>query len=315
MELAWKQFNALGTDVVVSAYLDEQDKYLLDRVQASFFEFEQRFSRFIPTSEIAALNRFAGGRLQVSELLADLLARCKFYYEDTGGLFNPEVIDILEGVGYDRNFSDINTNPILYDDAILKRQEAREDYLKRPKLSDLGIDGNTLDVPKGLKIDLGGIGKGFVVDLIGREVLAGVENFWVSAGGDLLAKGNDGNKQGWQISVQNPSMTAKSSFSFNTLGQKLGIATSGVIKRRGIVGGLEWHHIIDPASGEPAKNDILSVSLIAPTTEQADVYAKTVLLLGKEAGMRFIEDRPELEGAIYLDNQSAIFSSGLIKYL
>jgi thiamine biosynthesis lipoprotein len=315
MELVWKQFNALGTDVVVSAYLDPQDRYLLDRVQAGFFEFEQRFSRFITTSEISALNSFAGGRLQVSERLAELLARCKFYYEDTGGLFNPEVIDILEGVGYDRNFSDINANQLLYDDARLKRQKAKEEYLRRPRLSDLKIEGNTLDVPKGLKIDLGGIGKGYVVDLISREVLAGVENYWLSAGGDLLAKGNDGDKQGWQISVQNPSAAGKSSFSFNTLGQRLGIATSGVIKRRGIVGGLEWHHIIDPARGEPAKNDILSVSLIAPTTEQADVYAKTVLLLGKEAGMRFIEDRPDLEGAIYLDNQSAIFSSGLIKYL
>jgi thiamine biosynthesis lipoprotein len=315
MELAWKQFNALGTDVVVSAYLDAQDKYLLDRVQAGFFEFEQRFSRFIPTSEVAALNSFAGGRLEVSERLADLLARCKLYYEDTGGLFNPEVIDILEGVGYDRNFSDINANQLLYDEARLKRQKAREEYLKRPRLSDLKIEGNILDVPKGLKVDLGGIGKGYAVDLIGREVLAGVENFWLSAGGDLLAKGNDGDKQGWQISVQNPSASDKSSFSFNTMGQSLGIATSGVIKRRGIVGGLGWHHIIDPVSGEPAQNDILSVSLVAPTTEQADVYAKTVLLLGKEAGMKFIEDRPELEGAIYLENQSALFSSGLIKYL
>lgn len=315
MELAWKQFKALGTEIIVSAYLENQERYLLDRAQAYFFEFEQRFSRFVAGSEVNALNNFGGGEYLASERLVDILQQCQTYYRETNGLFNPEVIDILEGIGYDNNFSDIQDSQANHETARQKRLLSQATFRKRPRFSELEIKEQTLVVPKGFRIDLGGIGKGYAVDLIGREVFAQIENYWISAGGDLLASGNDGSKQGWQISVQNPVAPDKESFSFGTMGQKLGIATSGVVKRQGIFGGLPWHHIIDPISAEPANNDILSVSIIAPTATQADVYAKTVLLLGPIDGLRLINDRPELEGAIYLKNKSAIFSQDLAKYL
>jgi thiamine biosynthesis lipoprotein len=315
MELTWKQFTCLGTEITITAYLKPQEKYLLDKAQALLAEFEQRFSRFIETSEICELNNFQGGEFQASGMLLHLLERCQYYYRETHGLFNPAIIDVLESVGYDRSFDAINANQITHDSAKIKRLAGQTTFLARPEFNDLKIVGETLFVPPGMRFDLGGIGKGYAADLLKQEVFAKIENYWISAGGDLLVKGNDGEKTGWQISVQNPAVPDKDSFSFNTLGQTIGIATSGVIKRHGIVGGIEWHHLIDPRSSAPADNDLTAVTIIAPTAEQADVYAKTALLLGEVEGLKFIEDRSELAGAIYLKNKSPLFSSRLIKYL
>lgn len=315
MELAWQKFTALGTDIVIAAYLKPQERDLLAKAQGYFQEFEQRFSRFVPSSELCALNAFGAGEYRVSDLLADLLERSLLYYNETNGVFDPSVIETLEGVGYDRNFAEIAGIGALDQEVLQRLENAKRIYQARPKFSELSIKGNILHLPANFKIDLGGIGKGFAVDRVAREIFDGIENFWISAGGDLLAQGNDGAKSGWQISVQNPLDPAKLSFSFNTLGGRIGIATSGIGKRKGGSGSQAWHHIIDPAIAGPADNDVLSVSLIAPTTEQADVYAKTVLILGPVNGMEFIEKRPDLEGAIYLKNKTAIFSSGLVKYL
>lgn len=305
----------MGTEVVLLGVLRPEQKYLLDKAEAMVVEFDMRFSRFKPTSELNVLNNFQGGEFQASEMLADFLNHCKQYYKETDGLFDPSVIDVLEAVGYDKTFMETGKDQLTYDAEIARRAVAKELYRSRPKLNQLIINGTKLTVPKGLRIDSGGIGKGYIVDILAKRIFKDVEDFWLSAGGDLLIKGNDLNKIGWKVSVQNPLIESQVSFSINTLGETMGVATSGVLKRQGIVGGLKWHHLIDPRTGEPADTDIISVTMIAPTAEQADVYAKTVLLLGSEAGLEFVEQRPGLACAIFFQDRAPVFSSRIVKYL
>ncbi|MEI7497734.1 MAG: FAD:protein FMN transferase [Candidatus Falkowbacteria bacterium] len=315
MAMLWKKFEALGTEIIITADLRPEQKYLLDKAQASVVEFEQRFSRFIPDSELNMLNNFAGGEYRLSAQFADLLKHAQTFYHETNGLFDPVIIDVLEGIGYDRNFSDINSHNLTKQQVEIKWQTASSIYEHRPKMDELKMNGEVALVPPGFRLDLGGLGKGYVVDLIAREVFADIKNFWISAGGDLLANGNDEQKNGWQIGVQNPLKPESESFYINTLGKQLGIATSGVIKRKGEAGGLAWHHIIDPHTGRPAIVDILSVSVVAPSAETADVYAKTILLLGSKAGVEFADQHEGVGCIIFLTDGAPIFSRGMVAYL
>jgi FAD:protein FMN transferase len=298
MELVWKKFNAMGTEIVLLAALQPEQKYLLDKAEAYINEFDMRFSRFKEGSELNVFNNFRGGKYQASEMLADILKHAQAYYKETNG-----------------TFSETGKEQITYDEELAKREAAKKLYLSRPKMDQLVINGTELSVPEGMRFDSGGIGKGYIVDVLANEIFKNIENFWLSAGGDLLIKGSDLGKTGWKVGVQNPLQDDQESFSINTLGETLGIATSGVIKRRGVVGGIKWHHIIDPRTGEPAETDIVSVTVIAPTAEQADIYAKTVLLLGSKEGLEFVENREGVECAIFFNDRAPLFSNGIVKYL
>ncbi|MEI8360859.1 MAG: FAD:protein FMN transferase [bacterium] len=315
MELSWKKFNAMGTEIVLLAELQPEQRYLLDKAVSAINEFDLRFSRFKEKSELNVFNKFQGGTYQASEMLADILKHSQKYYKETNGLFDPLVIDILEAIGYKNTFNETGKEQLTYDEELARRSVAKKIFAARPKLDQLIIDGTKLVVPEGLRFDTGGIGKGYIVDILANDIFKNIDNYWLSAGGDLLIKGSDLGKIGWKVGVQNPLVDNQESFSINTLGETMGIATSGVIKRQGIVGGIKWHHIIDPRTGEPAVTDVISVTMIAPTAEEADIYAKTVLMLGSKEGLEFVESRDGLECAIFFRDKAPIFSRGIIKYL
>lgn len=315
MEIIWKKFNALGTEIVLLAQLPQSKSYILDTAEAKIFELENRLSRFKANSELSMFNNFPGGAYEASPLFIDIIKRCQNYYHSTNGLFDPTIIDILEASGYRKNFSEAVLDQVNYAQAVSDRETAIAKFQIRTTFDKLSVEGGTIIKPASMHLDFGGIGKGYIADLLASEVFADVESFWISLGGDLLVRGNDKEGAGWKIKVEHPLFPGQTSFTINTLGETLGIATSGTQKRKGINGGLKWHHLINPRTGESMKTEIVSVTVVAPTAEEADVYAKTVLLLGREDGLEFINNRPNLECAIYFKEGQPIFSDGLIKYL
>jgi thiamine biosynthesis lipoprotein len=94
-----------------------------------------------------------------------------------------------------------------------------------------------------------------------------------------------------------------------------GVATSGRDYRRWRQNGAVRHHIIDPRTGRPAETDVLSATIIAPSAEDAEVAAKTALILGSRAGMAWIEARPSLAGLLVLEKGEVMQSQQLKRYL
>lgn len=319
-ELRWKKFNAMGTEVVISAFLEPEEESLLEEAQAVVLEFEKRFSRFIKGNELDKLNTFSGKTLELSGMMADLLKEAKNLHKETHGVFDPTVIGPLEEIGYDKSFEKIKENE---KGKKINVEKIRKDFLSRPKIDEIKISENKVVLPKGLKVDFGGIGKGYIADFLGEHVFEKVDNFWISAGGDLLVRGDghpstgsgqEQGEKGWKIGVQDPSNPQRQIFSINTKGESLGVATSGVFKRKGIKGGFEWHHIIDPRTGLPVKNDILAVTVISSSARRADVFAKTVLILGEKEGLEFIESQKDSVCLIFFSGERMAMSQGALKY-
>jgi FAD:protein FMN transferase len=309
--MLWKKFKALGTEITFSARLEEKQARILAEAEMLVRDFETRFSRFIQGNELDILKSQILPEYEVSEMLADLLQEAKKFYLETNGIFDPTIIGALTAIGYDQSFEKLEpTNKASADITGIQSQHA-----SRSRFDELRIVGKTVSCPEKISLDLGGIGKGYILDKLEKNLFQDLQDFWISAGGDLIVKGNSEEQTGWEIGVQNPLDPDKNIFKIKTSGEKLAIATSGVISRKGRQRNFNWNHIIDPRSGLPVNNDILAVTVISSSAVQADVYAKTVLILGQEQGLDFIEQKNDSAGIIFLRENEPIISRQAIKYI
>ena len=94
-----------------------------------------------------------------------------------------------------------------------------------------------------------------------------------------------------------------------------GVATSGRDYRRWQRNGVWQHHIIDPRTGLPAKTDVLSATVVASTTSEAEAAAKAALILGSDAGLDWLEAHPSCAGLLVLEDGQVSYSSRIYEYL
>lgn len=308
-----EKFEAMGTEIILNARLKEDEKQIFLEAKKVICDFSDRFSRFLPNNELATLNNAYGQKIQASPMMLELLLAMKKCYRETDGIFDPTVIGVLEETGYDRDFAKIEDDEKLPDEIALKK--IRQHHFQRVPLDSLKIVGDILQAPAGFRLDTGGSGKGYIVDYVAKKFFSGVGNYWISAGGDLLARGHRENGMGWEVGVQNPLMPEDDIFTLQTKGEAKAIATSGIIKRKWKRQGVTWHHIIDPRTGLPVDNNILSVTVIASDAMHADVFAKTVLILGEEKGLEFIEKQEHTECIIFFRNAVPKLSRYAYKYI
>ena len=313
MQNYWEKFEAMGTEIILNARLKENEGSLLSEVKNAIGDFSDRFSRFLPNNELAELNNAHGQKIQASSMLIEMLVAMKKFYRETDGVFDPTIIGVLEETGYDRDFAKIGEDEKFPKERV--REKILQHYFQRVPLDSLKIIGDTLQAPLGFRVDTGGSGKGYIVDYVAKKFFSSVENYWISAGGDLLARGHRENGIGWEVGVQNPLMPEQDIFILKTKGEQVAIATSGIIKRKWKKNGLAWHHIIDPRTGLPVENDILSVTVIASDTLRADIFAKTVLILGAEKGLEFMDKQEQAECIIFSRNAPPKLSRYAYKYI
>jgi thiamine biosynthesis lipoprotein len=251
-----------------------------NRLKALFADHERTMSRFLPESELCALNRTAPAPFAASALLFEAVSEALGWACVTDGVFDPTVIDVLEASGYDRPFEHIAGGGAVAT-AVRTRTERG-----RWRGIDLDVEHNIITMPAGMRIDLGGIGKGYSVDRA-IAALGPRANAMVNASGDLYAAGDGPEGDGWYVGVQDPFAMAQDIAVLNI--NDCAVATSGSIKRRWTVGDTRYHHLIDPREGRSAASDLITVTVVAPTATQADVLAKTAFLLGGGEGLRAIE--------------------------
>jgi thiamine biosynthesis lipoprotein len=151
-------------------------------------------------------------------------------------------------------------------------------------------------LPKGFAVGLGGIAKGYAIDRAGIILEeSGFHHFLVNGGGDILAKGLRGQRP-WSIGIRDPrgprsELLAKVSVS------DYAVVTSGDYERYRIVGGKRFHHIIDPRTGYPADKS-RAVTIVARTAEEADVFATSLFVLGREEGLPVVADIPGVQAFV-----------------
>lgn len=279
---------ALGSEAVITLVTDgaREAENLFRAIWETIDRFEQRFSRFDPKSELTALNAQAGSPFAASPEMIQILQACQNYWKDSAGLFNPAILPYLENVGYDRSFEKLEDSPASPSPA--------SSAIPVPLgFENMRIEEARIILPSGMRIDLGGIGKGYLLQQVEDDLKTAVGSYWISLGGDIVVSGYDHDGNPWNIGVQNPhdpenDFTAISS----ETGKTFSLATSGTFKRRGIKNATPWHHLIDPRTAKPAQTDLIAMTVCGPNPTAADIYASCLCILGSEDSAHFIEQRP-----------------------
>ncbi len=243
------EFHAMGT--TVECLLDGDSRDGFARVEAEFERLEALLSRFRPDSELSQLNR--EGSVEAGPDLLRVTRLALEARERSGGLFDPTVLDAVVAAGYDRSVE-------------LVPMDGLADAAGAPCGGGIRIEGDRIELDPGTHLDLGGIAKGYAVDRT-VELLAAYGPCLVNSGGDLAVRGG-----AWPVGVDG-SVTLELT--------RGAIATSGRDRRRWSRGGEERHHLIDPATGSPAKGRLLRVTVVGPSATEAEVLAKVAFLGGE----------------------------------
>jgi thiamine biosynthesis lipoprotein len=160
----------------------------------------------------------------------------------------------------------------------------------------------------GVRVHLGGIGKGYALDVaIGLLRGEGFADFLIQAGGDMYASGTN-NGTPWRLGIADP-RGVHAPFAAVELRNET-LSTSGDYERSFMKDGIRYHHLIDPDRGEPARG-CRSVTIVADRATTADVLSTGVFIMGPEAGMSLIERLPNVEGVIVTASNEVLVSSGL----
>lgn len=203
-------FKAMNTKVQTWLFSQTDSPVLLD-VQRLFHSFEKRLSRFDPQSELSRFNTSEAGVFQVSPILLDAVEAALIAAETTRGLYDPTLLTALEQAGYDRSFDQIaHTLPLTdgaaFDLLAVAPAPIPPRFSARPfTFRSITINRARREIykPGGLRLDLGGMGKGWTVDRA-ADRLQGLGPFLINAGGDIFAYHSPPGQKGWEIDLIHP---------------------------------------------------------------------------------------------------------------
>jgi thiamine biosynthesis lipoprotein len=253
----------MGTDIELLVEAGSPTQALA-AAEAEFHRLEDLLSRFRPDSELSRLNEERA--LETGPELREVVALALDARERTRGRFDPTVHDALVAAGYDRSFEQV-----ALDGSGGAHGAACGGTVR--------IDGGTIELGTGVRLDLGGIGKGYAAGRV-AAMLAPIGPVLVNAGGDVAIAGGT-----WPVGVDTTDGQLTLELSSGAL------ATSGHDRRRWRRNGHELHHLIDPATGSPSESDLLRVTVVASDAVEAEVWSKTLFLSGEAEAVREAEAR------------------------
>ncbi|NOZ07205.1 MAG: FAD:protein FMN transferase [Chloroflexi bacterium] len=304
-------FWTMNTAAAIWLYSDERGEPVLEAAQQFFRAVERRMSRFDRTSELSRLNNAAGSAVPVSDALYEVVELALAAAEASSGLFDPTLLNTMEEAGYDRSFDELVAGghapprPTGGDGAFLGGG-FRQMRIWRSKPNPM------VYLPKGVRLDLGGIAKGWAVDRV-VDKMEGLGPCLVNAGGDLYAHGSPPGDWAWTVGVEDPLDEDRN---IATLAVRdRAVATSSRTKRRWVRGEQRQHHLMDPRHGRPSQSDLLSVTIVAQRAAIAEIYAKVVFLLGSAAGLNYLERQPRVAGLLVTEDGKILLTSTMEPYM
>lgn len=290
----------MGTAIRVELWADDKaaGEAAIVAVMAEMHRIDRQMSPYKPESELSRINREAADRpVPISQEMFDILSRSIEFSKLSGGAFDIT----FSSVGY------------LYD---YRRHIKPTDKEIEQALPGIDYRHILLDAQKrtvkfarpGVRIDLGGIGKGYAVDnSIALLKKRGITQAIVTAGGDSRVLGDRGGRP-WMVGIRDPRRKDNMVAVIPLVNSA--ISTSGDYERYFEADGIRYHHILNPRTGRSATG-VHSVSVIGPDAITTDGLTKPVFILGPEKGLRLIESIPGVDAVIIDADGKMFYSSGL----
>lgn len=272
-------------------------KLLTDKIDAELQAFNLSMNPFNPNSIIAKVNR--NEDVIVDEWFETVFNKSMEVSKHSNGAFDVTAAPFINlwGFGFEKSDS-VSQEKIDSIKAFVGYQKVRIENKRVIK-----------DDPR-VKLNFSAIAKGYASDVIANLLeREGVENYMIEIGGEIVTKGKNPNGDCWQIGISKPEdeMTGINNHTESKMNlcNKCGLATSGNYRNYYIKDGKKYAHTIDPRTGYPSEQSLLSATIIAPDCMTADAYATAFMAMGLEAACQMAVNIPEIEYyLIYSENET-----------
>lgn len=288
----------LAMDTVMSATVYGPDgDAALEAAEEEIKNLEGLFSATDEGSEIYAANHSGGKPVTLSPETAELLSTALGLCAETVGALDVTIYPVVRAWGFTTGAYRVP------EEAELARLLERVDYTR------VALEGNSLTVPEGMELDLGAVGKGCAADRaesLLREL--GVECAKLELGGNIHLIGTKPDGTPWRVAVRDP-------FGEGYMGvletDGGAVVTSGGYERYFTQDGMTYWHIIDPKTGRPAGNGLVSVTVTAQSGVLADALSTALFVMGREEAEDFWRARQDFEFILIGEDGSVTVTPGL----
>ena len=292
------QGDALGTSYTL-LYLDTAPNEIVsDSIDAVFLRMNQSMSTYWPNAIISKVNRDEAVTIDAD--FKKVFQTAKNIWEQTDGYFDPTVGALVNAYGFGpaKSLAQIDQDAV---DSLLT-------ITGFDKVSLLS-DGSITKAHKNIYLDFNAIAKGYAVDALAAMLQSlGYTQFLVEVGGELFASGLHPEKaKPWRVAIDHPKQDVARTFIATLPLQNQGMASSGNYRKFRIdASGNYYVHTINPKTGKSVKSNILSTSVLAPTTMLADAYATALMAMPYTRGKILIESLNEVEAMWVLAEKDSV---------
>ena len=290
------QVFAMDTVMDLSIYAD--DDRLLTEAETLIGQLEDSFSTTDPHSEIYQLNQ--AGNAVLGPDSADLLGKALSYCAETGGALDLSVYPVVRAWGFTTDTYQVPSAEEL--DALLPAV----DYSK----IDFDAATGAVSLPQGMEIDLGSVAKGYTADrLCALFRDGGVTSALLNLGGNVQAVGSKPDGSDWRVGVRDP--LEKDGYLGILSMHDQAVVTSGGYERYFEKDGQVYWHIIDPSTGYPAKNGLISATVVGPEGVRCDALSTSLFIMGPEKAADFWHDHQDFGMVLVTDDNRVLISPDL----
>lgn len=263
-------------------------------------DYEHLFSATLEGSDVWNINHSGGKGVVVSDDTVTLLQTALYYSEISNGKVDLTVLPLSDLWDFGSEGSSH-----VPDDADIRDAVSHIDYHA------VKLEGNvvTLTDPDAA-IDLGFIAKGYIADRLKEYLLSQeVENACISLGGNVITIGNKPDGQPYRIGIQKPFAAEGETITAINV-TDASVVSSGIYERYFYENDILYHHLLDTKTGYPADNNIAGVTILAPTSVEADALSTTCYFLGLDEGIKLIESLEDTEALFITKDETLHQTSG-----
>ena len=265
-------------DTVVTLTFYGAEEGLMEQVWMACERYENLLSKTVEGSDVQRINAAHGEPVTVDHETWMILQRAKEISRLTGGAFSVTIAPLSAQWDFTEG-----TNRMPTDEERLAALPLVND-----ELLELGEE-DTVILPEGMEIDLGGIAKGYIADQVAALIQGRVHGATLSFGGNVYAVGLKPDGTAFNLGIQAPDAATGSAIAV-VQATDASLVTSGIYERYFMVGDTRYHHILDPETGLPADSDLASASILDVSSMDADALATACIVLGLEKAKALMEE-------------------------
>ncbi len=273
--------------------LASEDSDIGEQIRAEVERVDLLLSATNMDSELYQLNHRDSSPFTASEELSEILSDCLAISQKTDGALNIALYPVTQAWGFVSGDYHVPAPTVL------------SDAMEKIHWQDMQVEGTQIQLPEGMELDLGAVGKGYLTDCCVAILRDNqVESALLDLGGNVYAYGTKEDGSQWRIGIQMP---FQDSLAGSLTVEDEAVVTSGTYQRYFEEEGKRYHHILDSETGYPVENGLESVTIVTENGFWADALSTAFFVMGLEESAAFWQEEFPDVGVIWITSQGEVY--------